>query len=404
MNWLGCLVCLVWSASPQIEVTTLSGETFSGTLTALNATELQLENGADSQKKISTRELLDVVFKRDAAPAPPSTSDTAPLAVVELVDGHHLSARRVTSTSSEVKIQHPALGQLSLPRAQVQSVRLSPEDSAVASAWKDLKRRDKKQDYLVIRKGDVLDHLDGVVGALDEASLKFLLDGEQVDVKRARIFGWVHATQARKPVVEGLRVNLTGGDSLAASSIRWENGQWLLQIPGQQQAVTLPPESVQSLDYSAGRVLFLSAQEPRDVEYVDYFGFGEDLQWRYQRDSNLFGRPLKVGTRTYSRGLALHSKTRLVYRLGGDYRRLTAVVGLDPELLPNAEPAINNARLTIRGDKKVLFEADVRAGEAPVPLDLPVAGVIEVEILVDYGQGHLDIGDRVHLGDLKVLK
>jgi len=404
-----CLILLALTDLPQVDVTTLSGAALAGRLMALTPQHLDLE--ADGKPvRVPTSELLLVHVTSNAAssvPAAPPVPESDPVsttltAVISLVDGSRLTVTKISMSADTLTVEHPTVGAIPISRNRVRSVRLAGDDPAVAESWKELQQREKKQDYLVIRKGDVLDHLDGVVGALDDATLKFLLDGDQIEVKRARVFGWIYAQEAGKPATAGLRVALADKDVVLAGSVGWDGKNWSVHLPGMKAPAALAVGAIRSLDFSAGRVLFLSAIEPRDLEHVPFFGPGGE--WQYQRDRNLFGRPLKVGTRTFSRGLALHSKTRLIYRIGAGYRRLTAIVGIDPELQPNTEPAINNARLIIRGDKKILFDADVRAGEPPLPLDLPVANVIELEILVDFGQANLDIGDRVHLGDLKVLK
>ncbi|MDX1969649.1 MAG: NPCBM/NEW2 domain-containing protein [Planctomycetaceae bacterium] len=409
MTASACLLLLALSDLPQVDVTTLSGGSLTGRLISLSSESLELV-GDGQPVRVPTSELLLVQVTSNSsggtptAPPVPDANPAAagPAAVVTLLDGSQLTATQISMSTEAVSLVHPTLGTIPIPRSRVRSVRLAADDPAVAESWKELQQRAKKQDYLVIRKGDVLDHLDGVVGALDDATLKFLLDGDQIEVKRARAFGWIYAQEPPKSAASGVRVTLSDKDTVVASGVAWDGQNWAVSLPGMKVPASLTDSAVRSIDFSAGRVLYLSSQEPRDLEHVPYFGPGGD--WPYQRDRNLFGRPLKVGTRTFSRGLALHSKTRLIYRIGGDYRRLAAIVGIDPELQPNAEPAINNARLIIRGDKKVLFDADVRAGDPPLPLDLPVANVIELEILVDFGQANLDIGDRVHFGDLKVLK
>ncbi len=401
------LLSLVLGQGPTIEVTTLAGEALTGRLTSLSATTLELERDGRNTTLPAT-ELLAwrVATAADAVAATTAPSEIAAATetpvLVDFHDGTRLHGELPTASADRLNLNHATLGALPLDRARIRSVRFAPEDPAVRAAWAELVQREKKQDYLVVRKGDVLDHLDGVIGALDEATLKFRFDGDEIDVKRPRIFGWIYAAPAPTKTPASLKLELADGDTLSVTSVAWTADRWEAVLAGSTTAVSIPPAGLRGVDYSAGRVLYLSAIEPRDVEHVPYFGVGGD--WPYGRDRNLFGRPIKVGTRTFAKGLALHSKTRLIYRLGGNYRRLTAVAGLDPDLAPNPEPAINNARLTIRGDKRVLFDADVRAGEPPIPLDLAVAGVLELEILVDYGAGKLDIGDRVHLGDLKVLK
>jgi hypothetical protein len=118
----------------------------------------------------------------------------------------------------------------------------------------------------------------------------------------------------------------------------------------------------------------------------------------YRRDRSLDGKPLSLGGKTYARGLAIHSKTTLRYRIAGEFTRLKAVMGIDDSVCRQY-----GVRVVISGDGKALFEGDVRGTDAPRPLDLDVAGVRDLEILVDFG-GDLDSCDHLDLADAKLLK
>ncbi len=396
------LLMSVFSQGPLVDVTTLAGESVTGKLVALSAEQLEIERDGTSVR-IPASDLLQLLIST-ADPAAAQNSGTIDL---ELRDGSRLRGTQLMTSDGELRLQHPVLQEVRLPRERVQSVRLQPDDSVVRAAWRDLVSRAKKQDFLVIRKGDVLDHLDGVIGALSEDSLKFLFDGDQIDVKRPRIFGWIYADVPAVKNSPTVRVELGPHDLLNVTSARWSASGWQLEFPG-QKPLLVDTKSLRSIDFSAGKVVYLSTIEPRDVEQIHFWG-NPEFPFPYQRDRNLFGQPLRVGTRSYARGLSLHSKTRLIYRLGGDFRKLTATVGIDPDLEPQTDPkaTVNRAQLVIRGDRKILWDAEIKAGDPPVNLDLPVSDVIELEILVDYGPGisyERDVGDRVHLADLKVLK
>lgn len=396
------LLLSVVTQAPAVEVTTLAGESVSGTLVALTAQQLEIDR-AGSPVRIPISDLLQLQITGQETSA---ATNSGPIEI-ELRDGSRLRGTDLTMTNDTLQLQHPVLHEIRFPRDAVHSVRLQPDEAPVRAAWRDLISRAKKQDYLVVRKGDVLDHLDGVVGALTEDSLKFLFDGDQIDVKRPRIFGWIYADVPAGKSSPSIRVELGPQDVLNVTAVRWSASGWELELPG-QKPIRVETTGPRSFDFSAGKVVYLSAMEPRDVEQVHFWG-NPEFPFPYQRDRNLFGQPLRVGTRTFARGLALHSKTRLVYRLGGDYRKLTATVGLDPELEPQPDPkaTVNRAQLVIRGDRKVLWDSEVKAGDPPLALDVSVSQVIELEILVDYGPGisyERDVGDRVHLADLKVLK
>lgn len=371
----------------QIEASTLQGSSLSGRLETLDARQLTLQVDGKSQA-VPTDGLLQLRVTGATESAPPVGTIT-----VVLGDGSRLRGNALAMTDRGVQLTHPQLGPVSIPREQVRSLRMAAEDPVVAAAWDQLAARDSKNDQIVIRKGDVLDHVDGVVGAIDEASVKFLLDGQDVPVKRERVFGILFARRNAKPTAREIKVDLAGDESLFVSQLAFRNDRWELPWPG-KELLRAAPTAIRGVDFSAGKVVYLSTIEPREVEEVPYFL----IMFPYQRDRSLEGRPLRVGSRSFTRGLAIHSRTRLRYRLGGEYRRFTAEAGIDPEI-PSAD-----ALLKIVGDGKTLFEDNFTAADAPKSLDLVVAGVVELDIIVDYGRDRLDVGDRVHLGDARVTK
>jgi hypothetical protein len=372
---------------PLIDVSTLQGSSLSGRLEALDARQLLLKLDGQSQA-LPAEKLLQLRVSASSETAPSTGAIT-----VILSDGSRLRGQTLAMDARGVQLTHPQLGPLLIPREQVRSLRMAPEDSAVAAAWDQLAARESKNDQIVIRKGDVLDHVDGVVGAIDETSVKFLLDGQDVPVKRERVFGILFARRDGKPASRGIKVDLVGDETQFVSQIAFKDGQWELPWPG-KDLLRAGPTAIRGVDFSAGKVVYLSTIEPREVEEVPYFL----IMFPYQRDRSLEGRPLRVGARSFARGLAIHSRTRLRYRLGGEYRRFTAEAGIDPEI-PSAD-----ALVKIVGDGKTLFEENFTAADDPKSLDLPVDGVVELDIIVDYGRDRLDIGDRIHLGDARVTK
>ena len=69
-----------------------------------------------------------------------------------------------------------------------------------------------------------------------------------------------------------------------------------------------------------------------------------------------------------------------------------------------------DVHVVISGDGKVLHESDVsvlgpdgKTALPPIPLDLNISGVRDLEILVDFG-GNNEISDHLDLADAKVTK
>jgi NPCBM/NEW2 domain len=377
-------------ASPglQFELTTLSGRRQTGGLTELSSDSATLMV-AGKPAKVPLSEVLDI--RATGSKASAASDSRRP--ELTLTDGSHLFFTGLRMNERGAQVETPNFGPFMLPQSAVASIRLSAIEPQIADSWRDLAARELTKDMLVIRKGNVLDHLDGTVGAIDDVGIHFVIDGEDVTLKREKIFGVVYARRnvdAGKPVCE---VTSAGGDFVKVQNAQWSAGKLKAGILGGAQ-ITIPGEQILSLDFSLGKVRYLSQLEPREVKYTPFF----DQVWTYYRDRPRDGGMLRLGNKEYARGLWIHSRTLLKYRLNGEYRRFQAVMGIDQAVAP-----LGNVHVVISGDDKVLHQSDVRGSDPPVNLDLDLAGVRELQILVDFG-GDLDIADHLDLADAKVIK
>lgn len=375
------------SSAPQFELTTLSGRRQTGTLTEITSDSATLTAGGKS----ATVPLAEVLDIRALAPKGGGGDPRRP--ELGLTDGSHLSASILRVSEQGAQVDTAGFGKFTIPLNAVANIRLAALESPIADAWRELAGRELARDMLVIRKGNVLDHLDGTVGKIDDVRLHFVMDNDDIALAREKIFGIVYARrnpETGKPVCE---VTLVGGDFLKLQNAQWSGGHLKAGLLG-GAAIVIPGEQVATLDFSLGKVRYLSQLEPREVKYTPFF----DQVWTYCRDRPRDGGMLRLGNKEYARGLWIHSRTLLKYRLNRDYRRFQAVMGIDQAVAP-----LGNVHVVISGDDKVLHQSDVRGTDPPLNLDLDIAGVRELEILVDFG-GDLDIADHLDLADAKVIK
>jgi NPCBM/NEW2 domain len=369
------------------DVLLLDGKTISQPLIEMNESGLSLGTTAE-QQKISLDRVLEIRFPATRRALVPEGS-----LAVQLVDGSQLAAEGLTVAGPDVALKHRTLGSFKLPANKLKTIRFAAADPQVEAGWSELQKRASKKDMVVIRKQDVLDHLDGVIGAIDEQSIRFVLDGEEVPIKREKVYGLIYVRKeaAASP---SPRVELTTGEAVAVTKPTVAAGQLLFGLGGSGQ-LGCDLSGVKRIDFSAGKVVYLSNLEPKDVRYVPFF----DFIWEYRRDRNFDGKPLTLGNKPYAKGLAIHSRTTLRYRLPTGYRRLQGLVGIDDEIRVE-----NVALVQIKGDGQGLFQKEVRGGQGPEVIDVEIAGLSELEIYVDYGSDGLDIGDRVHLADIRLVK
>ena len=378
----------------QVTLTTLSGGQHVGQLRNLTASAALLATGKGDQT-IPVAELMQMQFPAPAT----STSDRKALAQVELVDGSLLACSQIRSSGKKATVTSPSLGSLPLSLSAVRSIRFASGDSDLDGAWNELRSRQRNDDSLVIRKQSgrtaVLDHIDGVVGDFDDNAIKFLFDGDEISVKREKVFGIVFYRREAPGSDPFCRVELNDSSIVNAKAVSSEGEHLqILLAMGPEVSVSFP--ALHTLDFSLSKVRYLSDLEPRDVKYTPYF----DVVWKYRRDKNLDGGMLRLDNTSYARGLAIHSKTLLRYRIGTEYRRFQAVMGIDRVI---SDRNLGHVHVVISGDGKRLLESDVRGADEPRLIDLDVSGVRDFEILVDFGED-LDIADHLDLADARFLK
>jgi hypothetical protein len=303
---------------------------------------------------------------------------------------------------------HPRLGELRIPASSISSIRFAQPDAKVDGEWNQLLDRSLKKDVVAVRKGDVLDHLDGVIGSLNETMMQFQMDGEEISVKREKVFGLIYSkreSQFKKSIAQ---LELVSGDKLSLKQIDWDGTKWKAKlVTGVDLQIT--PDLFQTLDYSLGKVMYLSDMEPRMAKHTPLFYFPSSfVVYEYRRDKNFDGAPISLENKSYSKGLAIHSQSMLKYRFGGEYRRFQAVMGIGDEV------PLGDVDVILKGDNKVLFKGAVKASEVddkgnlrravPQTLDIDVTGVVEFEIVVDFGSDKRDIGDRLYLANARAVK
>ena len=370
----------------------LAGAKVSGRLVSLTDTAVTVE-GKGGRVEVLADEVLDVRFLLPKGTVPALSKPAA--AWVRLVDGSLIGCRSLSATPKLAKLQTEQLGALSVPAARVSSVRFGRADRGVIESWRELLGREIKRDRLVILKGKTLDYLDGVVGSIDDKQVSFLLDGDEIPVPLARVYGLIffRKTQAATSAGPACMAALRGGDRFGLSRVSVDGTTCRGTLAGGAK-VSVSVSRIERLDFAASRIVYLSAMAPRDVEHVPYF----DVTWKYRRDRNLDGGPLKVGGQQFARGLALHSKTRLVYSLAARHRRFQAWMGIDALVGRRG-----NVHVVISADGKTLLETDVKGTDKPRLVDLDVTGKRELQILVDFG-GDLDIADHLDLADARLIR
>ncbi|MBK8803963.1 MAG: NPCBM/NEW2 domain-containing protein [Fibrobacteres bacterium] len=107
-------------------------------------------------------------------------------------------------------------------------------------------------------------------------------------------------------------------------------------------------------------------------------------------DKSVAGNALKIGSKTYTKGLGTNSPSTTVLALRKKFDKFQSDIGID------AETSAGSVVFQVFGDGKKLYESPVmKGGAAPVAIDVSVAGVDSLSLIVtDAGDGNTnDHGD-----------
>jgi hypothetical protein len=235
-----------------------------------------------------------------------------------------------------------------------------------------------------------------------------------VPVKLSKIAAIVfyHAKEATLP--EALcRVSLTNGSVIAAKEATLKDQQLVLEsLAG--VSVEFPFNQVTRIDFSSGKIAYLSDLQPTSVRWTPRVALPADAKMiagygKPRQNVSFDGSPLSLlwdddpvparrDVRTYQRGLAVRSQTELVYRVPDGMSRFAVTAGIDP-----ATASQGNVTLEIRGDDRILWEGTIDGGEPPVEIDVELQAARRLQLVVDYGD-NLDYGDRLHLIEARFIK
>jgi hypothetical protein len=406
------------AAAAEVSVTRLDGSAVTGKLREWNAGELRITTSTGDQQ-IPTNQLVSLRWESGANSTPAADKATG---TVELIDGSILPIKTIRVDRSEATVtfaaQEASAGKpLTLPIGQIAVIRLRQLDGPLATQWDEMQRQNLANDVIAVLKkdGKSLDYAEGVMGDISDEKIEFKLEGETQRVDRAKIAGAIYYRPDRR-MKEEPKASIQGRWGLRVSAARVELKDSLLEMTTAAGVkLTWPLNDISLADFSAGKLMYLSDIEPASAKWTPFVGLppSATLVAEYgqpRRNQSAFGGPLtlvmkeggsaaaQAADRTFSKGLALRSRTEIVYRLPIGFQRFIAIAGIDP-----ATASAGNVRLSVLGDDRVLIETEVTGDQPPQPIQIDISNVKRLKIVVDYGQ-NLDTGDWLNLCDARIAK
>ncbi len=390
----------------QYQLNTLDGQTAVGTLAELTDKQVVIQ-AADGAKTFKFTEVRTIRPADQASGRPPSRGygdpSKQPAVWMETTDGSRLPGVGYSVKKGAAELKLSGGETLSLPTNGIRLVDFPAADGS-PSTWIGELKPDQAADLIVVRKRDGMDYVEGSAGDVTDETVNFNVDGDNVPVKRAKVAGIVyfHAAEAAPLPEPNCVFEDTAGQRVMAKRVALDGGE-LKIVTAFGGSLARPLDSLKLLDFSAGRMTYLSDLPTVSSDWTPLVDFGKQATavkkfYAPQKDRGMDGGPLRVAGKSYPKGLAIPSRTAIVYKVTGKGKRFKAIAGIDDSVHDAGE-----VHLVVSGDGKALYDGKIIGRKTPVELDLDVAGVKRLNILVDFGEG-LDVGNYLDLCDARIVK
>lgn len=371
------------------------------------------------EKAITSEQLVSLHWP---SPVTAERTHRAAPGLAELNDGSLLPVESFLVLGNQATLTLPAaLGgdvTLRLSVKNLAAVRFTPLEADLAKQWDEIRRSKLSGDLLVVhsRDGKNLDYVDGVLGDITTDKVELKIEGESNRADRGKVAGVLYL---RRPIAGNVEPQVTllgrSGLRVAATDIEVKSSKVTITTPGGAK-FDWPIDDLKMADFSHGKIMFLSDMDPVSSDWKPLIGLPEGISTiamygQFRRDQSAFGSALSVDApdasgndfqnnirRTFNKGLAIRSRTELVYRLPDGFQRFTALAGIEPDTVSTGA-----VRIAISADDRSVLETEIIGSQAPVPIDVRIDGVKRLKLVVDYGKNQ-DTGDWLNLCDAKLLK
>ncbi len=374
----------------QDRLVLLDGTAITGTVTSIRADGKIALAGSDhenpAENPLELNALRRIQRAADAAEAGPDGGEAQRL-VVDLLDGGRLFADGLNISGEQCRVQW-RYGALSLPLDMVRAVRLQPQQRD-PDFEKALEGR-AEFDLFFARSDQKLVMIKGFVEELDDENVVFQWNEQRQTIPRQKLFGIVVAVVDAAPDHTGqCHVTLKDGSHLwgkiasLQSGTEGQSANLVLHF-NHDADVTIPWDCVVRVVVQSERLVYLSDLTPEEVDEQPVVAFPRP----WQRDKSVGRRHLRLGTRAYSKGIGVQSRSRLVFNTDGKYELMTATIGIDAETGGRGD-----CLFIVLGDGEELLRKRMKGTDPPSELRVDIQGVKQLALLVEPGDD-LDLGDH----------
>ena len=244
------------AVNTDVSVAMLDGSAIAGTLVSADSSTVAIQTKSGPIEK-SAGDIGRVLFNSKRMPQSPPVE-------LFLLDGSRAFGNKLSGKSSGWLLTDAGGNEIAIPAKALKAAKLKPIANELASAWQTAIVETKTADAVIVaRPGNTFDRINGVIVQVQDVSVSFDLDGQQIDIPMEKLSGLVWFQRELERVKPTIEVSLTDHSVWMAESLSIKAEVLELKtLLG--QSVSLPISRVLSIDYSTANIRWLS-----DVDAIE---------------------------------------------------------------------------------------------------------------------------------------
>jgi hypothetical protein len=317
-----------------------------------------------------------------------------------LTDGSLLVADVLSMETETVVLVGRLWQEARLPRQLVQAIIFRPPAESLARDQLLVRAisRDRQEDRLLLENGDELSGqlelpLKPEPGAFHPTIIRWSVPGRneplKVPIERVVALLLKFSDGSSSPVDPKIEVSFRDGSQVFARQIRRQGNGLEIELATGPRLATEPTaapagdpwEAVGMLQPFRSHATYLSDLEPLGYRHIPFL----NVRWTYQKDQSVSGGRLRHSGNVFSKGLGMHSSSRLAYDTRGAYRLLQAELAIDGRAGRNGSVVFRVYTQGADGNWARAYESGiVRGGQPLIPMRVDISQAQRVALIVDF--------------------
>lgn len=253
----------------------------------------------------------------------------------------------------------------------------------------------RKTDMIFVLKDNVLIPIEGIIKEIDNDKIKIFWGGNDKTISLDKVSGVLFASEPENSTLN-FEVQTIDGSKIFCHSVFLNKNNMCKINFKDEEGFSISGSKISRILFNNRKSIYLSSLEPIEVVTENIL---IELSSNWEKDQSIWKKTLGIGTKTYSKGIGVHSYCKLKFKIPENCIEFITDFGIDKEVENNS-----GCVFKIMIDKKVYLDEVVKSsdGAKNLRIELPKESQ-EIILLVEPGL-NLDIGDHGVWGNARFIK